>query len=152
MSEAWSTIAGYEGRYEVSSLGRVRSVSRLVRKLERDGTWGERRIASRILALHTWGVPYPGVTLVDAEGVKARHMVHRIVARAFVPNPLDLPQVNHLDADTMNAAASNLEWSDQAGNVRHAYAMGRRPSGSGHHFASLPRDMNGHCRSAEVFE
>ena len=144
-TESWSLIGGFEGRYEVSDKGRVRSVERLVRKTERDGSEGVRRIKSRIIAAHTWGAKYPGVVLVSADGARRREMLHRLVATAFVPNPRGFSQVNHIDADTANAAATNLEWCDQSANVAHAYAIGNRPVGADHHFSTLPRDSSGRC-------
>ena len=146
MNENWLPIVGYEGRYEVSDQGRVRSVSRLVRRIERSGGWGTRRIPSRVIALHTWGAPYPGAVLVGADGSRNREMVHRLVAKAFVPNPESLDQVNHIDADTKNAAATNLEWCNQSHNVKHSYLICNRGSGPDHHFASLERDSGGHCK------
>lgn len=145
MTENWLPITGFEGRYEVSDLGRVRSVARLVRKVGRGGEEGLRRIRSRLIAMHTWGVQYPGVVLVDADGTRSREMVHRLVAKAFVANPEARVRVNHIDADTRNAAATNLEWCNQSENVSHAYRIGNRPLGTEHHFSKLPRDKGGRC-------
>lgn len=142
--EEWTPIAGWLGWYEVSSMGRVRSVARWVPMMTRWGTLTLRRVASRILTAHTWGAPYPGVVLVCGDR-RARRMVHQLVAEAFIPNPQGFDQVNHLDADTRNACVGNLEWCDQSHNLKHAYATGRRPVGKEHHFANLARDEQGRC-------
>jgi hypothetical protein len=141
--ELWASIAGYEGRYEISSFGRVKSVARIVASAIHPG--GSKWTKGRILKTHTWGAQYPGVVLVAADGSRRRRMVHRLVAEAFVPNPAGFGQINHMDADTFNARAENLEWCDQAANVKHAYHLGNRPTGAEHHFATLPRDSAGHC-------
>lgn len=57
-------------------------------------------------------------------GIQHRAYVHRLVAQAFVPNPDQLPQVNHIDGDTRNNAASNLAWVTPKQNIRHAYETG----------------------------
>lgn len=147
--ELWLTITGFEGRYEISNYGRVRSVERYVPMAKRDGTIGRKLVRQNLLQLHTWGAKYPGLVLVDAEGNRHRRMVHRLVAEAFVPNPNCLPQVNHIDADTKNAMASNLEWCNQSHNIAHAYRIGNRGVGSAHHFARLRRDSGGRCCAAE---
>lgn len=145
MTESWLPVAGFEGRYEVSDHGLVRSVARGVRRVGRGGAESTRHIKSRVIKTHTWGAKYPGVVLVSAEGKRSREMVHRLVARAFVANPFGHAQVNHLDADTRNAVASNLEWCDQSQNVKHAYRIGTRRDGKDHHFSTLPRDESGRC-------
>lgn len=141
--ENWKEIKGYEGRYEVSDYGRVRSVSRIVKTHK-----GFRRMKSKILSLHTWGAQYPGIVLYDENNVGKRKMAHQLVADAFIPNPFGYSQINHLDANRVNPAASNLEWCDQSKNMRHAYAIGNRPVGEKHHFAKLKRDAHGRCLSA----
>jgi hypothetical protein len=60
--------------------------------------------------------------------------VHRLVALAFTPNPLALPEVNHKDGNKENNCAGNLEWVDRSGNVRHSYASGKRKQ----HASTLP--------------
>ncbi len=148
-AEQWATVVGYEGLYEVSDFGRIRSVERVTMAANRWGGIHTRRTKSRVLKLHTWGAQYPGIVLVGADGQRTRRMIHQLVAHAFVPNPQGLPQINHIDADTFNAKASNLEWCNQAQNILHAHRIGTRKTGSSHHFASLPRDQGGHCRSKE---
>lgn len=144
-SETWAPVSGFVGRYEVSDHGRVRSVSRLVYSPRHNGY---RRISSRVLATHTWGAKYPGIVLHDEDGNATRKMLHVLVAETFVPNSLGLSVVNHIDADTFNCRAENLEWCSYSENLAHAYKIGRRPVGSAHHFAKLPRDKRGRCVSA----
>jgi len=145
--QEWKTIPGYEGRYEISSDGLVRSIARTVPMITRNRTAGIRRIKSHVLAMHSWGAKYPGVVLVADDGLRTRRMVHQLVAEGFVQNPLGYVQINHIDADTWNCRASNLEWCDQSINVAHSYAIGNRPTGKNHHFAQLPRDSEGRCFS-----
>jgi len=146
--EKWMQIRGFAGRYEVSDQGRVRSISRVIWKADRCGNLTAFRWKGRILAQHTWGAQYPGVVLVDEAGVKTRKMLHRLVAEAFLPNPLNLRYVNHIDGDKGNAAAANLEWCSQAENVAHAYLTGAMKTGKAHHFARLSRDARGRCLAA----
>lgn len=149
MIEHWKPIAGFEGRYEVSDLGQVRSVSRQVISMGRSKQAYLRRIKSKIQASHTWGAKYPGVALVHEDGTKTRFMVHRLVAQAFIPNPSGYAVVNHLDSDTFNCRAGNLEWCDTSRNVTHSYGSGKRKLGSEHHFSFMPRDAAGHVVSSE---
>lgn len=142
--EKWADIPGLEGRYMVSNMGRVRSVGRHVRTMLRNGAFGERFIKGKVLAQQLRS-GYPQVTFLDAEGNRLSALVHRLVAKAFVPNPLGLPEVNHIDANPENPVFENLEWVDKSGNISHAYAIGRRPVGNGHHFSRLPRNAGGHC-------
>jgi hypothetical protein len=102
MQEVWQPIEGSD-QYEVSNLGRVRVVRYL--QTARGGSNG-----------------YRTVTL---PGGKQRY-VHRLVAQAFVDNPDNLPEVNHIDSDRSNAAASNLEWVDSQQNKIHAIKHGNR--------------------------
>jgi hypothetical protein len=113
--EVWKAITNYEGMYEVSSLGRVRSVERRVRHAK--GGLAIKR--GRVLANHLDSKGYPIVSLCRAsQCIKAR--VHRLVAEAFVPNPRGVPHINHIDGDKANFAIPNLEWVTHQENCRHA--------------------------------
>ena len=110
MIEEWRTIVGYEGQYEVSSYGRVRSLDRYD-KMNR--FW-----KGRILNLHTGTGGYLFVGL-SSNGNEKNYLVHRLVAQAFIPNPNNLPQVNHKDENKANNAAENLEWCNKTYNENY---------------------------------
>lgn len=143
--ETWVPIAGYEGLYEVSSRGRIRSLERTARYVH-PVTRKEhmRRVRARVMKLQKCSNGYLGIALCR-EGCCVQVLVHRLVAQVFIENPAALPEVNHRDADKRNNRADNLEWCTPAENKRHAHRVGARRSGSDHHFARLPRDEHGYC-------
>lgn len=95
MTEIWKDIAGYEGLYQVSNLGRIRNNSFVLKPSTQLG--------------------YNYVGLWKDNKCK-RFRVHRLVAQAFIPNPLNLPQINHKDEDKTNNCIDNLEWCTQKYN------------------------------------
>lgn len=109
--EIWRPIEGYEGLYEVSSYGRVRSLDMYVR--------------CKSYRLHKGKVLSPiintnGYLFVGLQG--KRFSVHRLVAQAFIPNPQGLPQVNHIDENKSNNNVDNLEWCDAKYNNNYGTA------------------------------
>lgn len=98
--ERWLPVAGYEGRYEVSSHGRVRSL-----------------LTDRILKRRARGYCYWGVGLCN--GKERKFYIHRLVAIAFIPNPEGHPEVMHKDENPDNCAADNLMWGTRAMNLGH---------------------------------
>lgn len=115
-------VSDYEGLYEVSELGDIRSLDRTV--LGKDGTYYPFKGRSLKPAINS-SIQYLQVSLWK-EGVGTSHYVHRLVAKAHVKNPLDLPEVNHLDGDRTNPVASNLEWCTSSQNSIHASVTGLR--------------------------
>lgn len=103
--EQWMPVKGYEGLYEVSNFGRLRSLSRDV--VNRWG--GITHIEERILLQSTTVYGYKQVNLSN-EGKSKSLKVHRLVAEAFIPNPNNLPCINHKDEIKTNNNVGNLEW------------------------------------------
>lgn len=116
MIEEWRPIEGYEGLYEVSSLGRVRSLDRY------DSSNHFRR--GKILKLQTDGRGYLMVVLSSNNKAKM-YLVHRMVAIAFIPNPDNLPEVNHRDENPSNDNVDNLEWCDRKYNNNYGSRIDR---------------------------
>ena len=119
MNEIWKPIKGYEGVYEVSSYGRVRSLARM--RIDRMGR--RKPIPEKMLKMHD-RKGYDSVTLQDM-GRKAIMSVHRLVAMAFIPNPDNLPIINHRDENPKNNQVSNLEWCDISYNTRYGTGVER---------------------------
>ncbi|MGX8696911.1 MAG: HNH endonuclease [Prevotella sp.] len=115
MSTEWSSVIGYEGLYEVSNDGRVRTV--------RHKTNGH-EIPPKELAINIYKSQRYARVRLYKKGKPKDHMVHRLVAEAFIPNPKNKPQVNHIDGNRKNNRADNLEWCTQAENNRHAIDNG----------------------------
>ena len=122
MDEVWKDIEGYEGYYQVSNLGRVRSLDRVI--LRADGTSALYR--SKVLV--SAGSPYPGVFL-SMGGTARGHRIHRLVAKAFLDNPNDYNEVDHIDGDKTNNRADNLQWCSHADNMRFATENGQMHHG-----------------------
>lgn len=120
--EVWKPIVGYEGWYEVSSLGRVRSVSHTIVCNNRYEIFHKGKIL-RQQANVRWR--YLSVYL-SKNGERKRYVVHRLVAMAFLPNPNNLPEVNHKDENRQNNSVGNLEWCDRVYNTRYGTGDERR--------------------------
>lgn len=125
MTEVWKQIPGYENKYEVSNLGNVRSVTRVVYQKDSHGGMMEKRYAGKPVAQTDNGNGYMIVSLSNFG--RKNHYVHRLVAEAFVANPSGFPVVNHLDYDRTNNSASNLEWTTAAENTQYSAKRMRHP-------------------------
>lgn len=101
--EIWKPVKGYVGLYEVSNLGRVRSLDRYVNTMG-----GKRMIKGQIMKPRIRN-KYLSVNLAK-EGIKRDHAVHRLVAEAFIPNQENKPHVNHIDFNIHNNRVDNLNW------------------------------------------
>lgn len=112
--EIWKSIKGFEGRYEISSLGRVRSLSRLKVGKSNCSFITEEKILS--LSFNKDG--YKKCSL-HKDGRRFTYQIHRLVAEAFIPNINNLPQVNHKDWDRTNNRVENLEWCTYKYNLEN---------------------------------
>lgn len=110
--EVWKSIPGYEGIYEVSDLGRVRSLDRIVEHLG-----GERRVEGRIRKLTANSDGYLGVNLCK-DGSTRRKRVHRIVLEAFVGPPEDGQECCHNNGDPADNRLENLRWGTAVENAK----------------------------------
>lgn len=84
---------------------------------------------------------YPAVRIVYDNRKTGTRFIHRMVATAFIPNPLNLPQVNHIDYNKFNFAIDNLEWCTQEQNMRHAVENRLIPHGENQKCAKLTNDQ-----------
>lgn len=117
IAERWKNITGYEGYYQVSNLGRVRSLNMDV--------WNGRvfyKKAGRILKPIPIG-NYLGVQLC-VNKVHKKFYIHRLVAQSFIENPQSKKEVNHINGDRTNNEVTNLEWNTRKENEKHAHETG----------------------------
>ncbi len=124
MEENWRPVVGFEGLYQVSNLGRVQSANRFSRI--RGG--GKRLIKPTPLKHWKSNSGYQMVQL-SVENHATKHYVHRLVAMAFVANPDQLLEVNHINSDKEHNQDFNLEWVSRQGNEDHKVAAGRTRRG-----------------------
>lgn len=113
MEEIWKTIPGYENLYEVSNLGRIKSLSRT--KKASHGSIQKVPEKIRALSYGTNGEGYASIVL-SKNGKNKTFLVHRLVAQLFIPNPKNFPIVNHKDENKRNDSVDNLEWCDYTYN------------------------------------
>lgn len=114
MEEIWKDIEGYEGLYQVSNFGNVRSIPR-------KGTY------------KTVHILKPGKTrkgyfqvILTKNSIGKPFRIHRLVAKAFIPNLNNLPQVNHKDGNKLNNCVDNLEWCTNEYNMKESWRLGLR--------------------------
>lgn len=122
-------VVGFEGLYEVDELGNIFSKDKIVN--HPSGGYAVKR--GRILSQEKHRLGYKRVLLISHDNKRVHMLVHRAVASAFIPNPEDLPQVNHKDGNKSNNCVDNLEWCTSQDNNVHALKTGLR-SGEKHGF------------------
>lgn len=117
MVEEWKDVVGYEGVYEISNYGRVRTHKNKTTYTSRHGIrhWKQRILKekaknNRDVRISLW-----------KDGKSKDYLVHRLVAEAFIPNPANKPTVNHIDGNPRNNYVENLEWATYQENNNHAF-------------------------------
>lgn len=128
MEEIWKDIEGYEGIYRVSTLGRIRSLDRTVECKYKNGLVYYKNLKGRIIKPAKGTSGYLGVGLARGGKVKSK-MVHRFVAKAFIPIIKGKEEVNHINGDKHDNRVSNLEWVTPSENHIHAVKAGLHVSG-----------------------
>lgn len=113
----WKDVAGYEGLYRVSEDGQVISLPRTV--VISNKTIHRREKPMKVHMRGKRGLLYCAVTLTK-DGQSKTFSVHRLVANAFIPNPCNLPEVNHKDKNPLNNRVENLEWCTRQYNIDYS--------------------------------
>lgn len=108
--EEWQDIEGWEGIYQISSRGRLKSF-----KVDNNG---------RVLSTKNKTGWYLAVVLTLKHKKSESYKLHRLVAEAFIPNPLNKPEINHKDGNKQNNNDKNLEWCTHLENMKHSFATG----------------------------
>jgi len=119
--EVWLNLIGFEKYYRISSFGRITSLCKSVRGIPR------KRKEEKLLKAHinsTTGYYAYVFSHFDKSIKDRRYNIHRVVAIHFIPNPLNLAEVNHIDGDKLNNNVSNLEWVSREENIRHGFRNG----------------------------
>ena len=120
MREIWKPIKNYEDKYEISNLGRVKSLQR----------WSGTKFYNREKVLNLYTNKKNGYVYVwltkNSKGKNFR--VHRLVAETFIKNPNNYTDINHKDCDRTNNCINNLEWCTKSYNVRYSFKYGKAKS------------------------
>lgn len=122
--EEWRDIAGYEGYYQVSNLGRVKCLARK--------TWNGKVYFNKremIMKPNLMAIGYYCVTLTK-DSIQTKRYIHRLVAEAFIPNPNGLGEVDHIDANPKNNNVNNLRWVTHHDNMMHIFELGHHYDGT----------------------
>lgn len=115
--EEWLPVLGYETYYQVSSMGRVKTLGRNSGKVKN-------KVWVRILKQSFMIKGYVFVSLYNEKGKSTQKTIHRLVAIAFIPNPENKPEVNHLFGVKTDNRKIRLEWNTVSENRKHAYKIG----------------------------
>lgn len=141
--EIWKPVVGYEGIYEISSLGRVRGMDRYYTNSMGTKVF----VPGQPIAVNIMKrTGYPHVSL-NKEGRRKGHFIHRLIAEAFLPNPDNLPCVNHKDENRANSVLSNIEWCSYRYNLMYKDSNKRRGIVKHQHFVE-----NGRIRSVRQYD
>lgn len=134
--EEWRDIPGHEGRYQVSSHGRVKSCAKEI------GYFGSRTrlLPERIMSTRLMYRGYASVHLRHA-GERKHIFIHQLVAITFHPNPDGKPYVNHIDRDKTNNHISNLEWVTEKENTAHWMADDKAKAEAAPEAPLVPADL-----------
>lgn len=109
MKEIWKDVKGYEGTYQISNLGRAKRFYK--------------NKPEKILKPVKGQLGYMSYTFCINSKIKT-YRIHRLVALAFIPNPNNLPEVNHIDGNKENYSIENLEWCTRSQNMKHGHSLG----------------------------
>ena len=119
IKKEWKEIKGYEGKYIISNYGEIISLPRYKRNNSKFQYVQPREICKYTNPKNGYAYVY-----LCNNGVYKNVRLHKLVAKTFIPNPNNLPQVNHKDGNKLNNHVKNLEWCTASENIKHAYKLG----------------------------
>ena len=125
LNEIWKDIEGYEGLYQISNLGRIRSLDVRTYQRNKFGKFQYVLHKGKVLKAQKQRNGYLTIDL-HRKGQFKRQTIHRLVAEAFIPNNDNNKYINHKDNDILNNKVSNLEWCTQKYNIKYAYDYGNK--------------------------
>ena len=142
-NEIWKSVPGYEGLYEVSNYGSIRSLVRMLPTSRGNGVrrYGGRNFSPRIHANN--GYVY---VQLSRHGKHKGHRLHKLIARAFLGERPPGYHIDHIDCDRTNNAAENLRYITCQENIAHKCALGRQARGSRQHSSKLDERMAAEIR------
>lgn len=130
--EIWKYIEGYGDKYSISSYGNIKRNYVLTK-------WGTKVKSQTPIKIHKDRNGYLRCDLIQYGGKRKGRLLHRLVAKAFLSNPLNYKEINHIDGNKENNKVTNLEWCTRAYNIRHAVDTGLwKPKEGVNHFRSKP--------------
>lgn len=144
--ETWKPIPGYNGSYEASSMGRIKSLGKdsgtLLKKRPKHDT---------IMKQYVSKTGYANVGL-SKNGVCRQYRVHKLIAFAFIKNKNKYPYINHKDCNKLNNNISNLEWCTHLQNIRHAVRNGKfdNRKGEQHGYSKLKKKQVLFIRKSKI--
>ena len=139
MEEIWKDIQGYEGYYQISNLGNVKSLERTI--IRSDGVVQVRKERIMNKRISTDGYY---IAKFNVNKKSKSIAIHRLVAQHFIPNPDNLPEVNHIDTNRKNNRVDNLEWCTHQENVAHSAQKG--------HYKTRYGACNGRARKIAIYD
>ena len=140
----WLPILDYEDFYEINNSGIIRSINRTITCRSKSGSTLQRFFKGKVIYQHLGKRDGYYLVTLCKHGTQHTFAVHSLVAKHFIPNPNNLPEVNHINGIKTNNCVDNLEWSTESENQKHAYRLGLRTSdsikGSGHGMSTHSED------------